>query len=258
MIILAKGYGNHTNRLLQNAHLEAFCKEEDIPYTNLSLFSMARHYPALYNYAEVLRFYALWKAGRYPYVEFTHEYRLEEYKELLRSHRNTPLFVGGWFFRDYTTLANQRAYLRQRYETHKTSHRFQFLVEELKKYDVVLGVHIRRGDYKQWQGGKYFFSNEAYEDLIHHFASLQTTKSLFVLIFSNEKLTSKDIRISIAHEFSHLPYYLDHKLMGYCHYLIGPPSTFTLWPSFLYQVPCLHIEQPQQLFSLADFHCAKG
>ena len=44
MIILLKGYGNHSNRLFQNIHFEAFCKEHNINYINPSFLDMCKYY----------------------------------------------------------------------------------------------------------------------------------------------------------------------------------------------------------------------
>jgi hypothetical protein len=44
MIILAYGAGDHSNRLFQNIHFEAFCKEYNIDYINPSFFNMYKYY----------------------------------------------------------------------------------------------------------------------------------------------------------------------------------------------------------------------
>jgi hypothetical protein len=44
MIICIYGYGNHSNRLLQNIHFEAFCKEYGIDYINPSFTNMYKYY----------------------------------------------------------------------------------------------------------------------------------------------------------------------------------------------------------------------
>jgi hypothetical protein len=44
MLVLAFGSGNHSNRLFQNIHFEAFCKERNIEYINPSFFDMHKYY----------------------------------------------------------------------------------------------------------------------------------------------------------------------------------------------------------------------
>ncbi|MCX7984680.1 MAG: hypothetical protein N3A63_07245 [Bacteroidetes bacterium] len=257
MIILIKAYGNHTNRLIQNAHLEAFCAYHGIPYFNATLLSMAHHYPLKYNYTHAIFYLSLQKV-HYPqikcrFISFDDESKIEEYKTILQSHKHSLLFVGGWYFREYTTLQQYRSELLRKYETHKTSPRFEYLCNQLTSYDCILGLHIRRKDYQKWQGGKYFYPLELYKQLVHYFFTLKHAKAPFILIFTDDVSILDQLHFDVPYVFSQLPYYLDHKLMGRCHYLLGPPSTFTLWPSFLYQVPYYHIYEPQKLFTLDDF-----
>ena len=36
-----------------------------------------------------------------------------------------------------------------------------------EKYDILIGVHIRRGDYKEWKDGKYYFSFNQYNRILN-------------------------------------------------------------------------------------------
>ena len=45
----------------------------------------------------------------------------------------------------------------------------------------------------------------------------------------------------------------DQWLMSQCDYLVGPPSTFTTWASFMGKVPLLHIMGKDQKVQLCDF-----
>jgi hypothetical protein len=38
-----------------------------------------------------------------------------------------------------------------------------------------------------------------------------------------------------------------------CHYLVGPPSTFTLWASYYGATPLYQVEDPDKAFSINDF-----
>ena len=41
--------------------------------------------------------------------------------------------------------------------------------------------------------------------------------------------------------------------MSMCDYLIGPPSTFTSWASFIGNVPTYHIKNKYKKIELSDF-----
>jgi hypothetical protein len=45
----------------------------------------------------------------------------------------------------------------------------------------------------------------------------------------------------------------DMYALARCDYLLGPPSTFTIWSSFYGRVPLCHVESPDQELALASF-----
>lgn len=45
----------------------------------------------------------------------------------------------------------------------------------------------------------------------------------------------------------------DQTLMSQCDYIIGPPSTFSTWASFMGKVPLLHLYSAGQKVKLSEF-----
>lgn len=41
--------------------------------------------------------------------------------------------------------------------------------------------------------------------------------------------------------------------MAACDYIIGVPSSFSMWANFLGQTPCMHIYNPTEKLSKKDF-----
>jgi hypothetical protein len=96
-----------------------------------------------------------------------------------------------------------------------------------------LGVHIRRGDYKKWQHGKYYFNDETYRKCMNAFSqklSENNAKKTVIVIFSNEKV---DFTETPSLMISKESWFIDHLIMSLCDCLIGPPSTFTLWANYI-------------------------
>jgi len=59
-----------------------------------------------------------------------------------------------------------------------------------------------------------------------------------LIVFSDDHVVfTRDLIISQN------PWYIDQHLMTRCDYLIGPPSTFTLWASYVGKVPFFQIEK---------------
>jgi hypothetical protein len=111
------------------------------------------------------------------------------------------------------------------------------------KCDILIGVHIRHGDYRQFEDGKYFFSVEEYfnvmKKLLEYFPK---GKKITFLICSDEKqdlmLSDLDIVLGTGHLIE------DLYLLSKCDYIVGCPSTYNMWASFHGSVPLYHITKP--------------
>lgn len=268
MVILVRPYGNHSNRLFQNLHIEAFCIENNIPFFNATLFDMAWLFGIRYNYFLAISIVLLFKIATIlqltkckfiPYVEFTDIHQLEVYKQCLLRGRDRLVFVGGWEFRVYDLVLKHSKSLKEKYSLKRTNKDFFNIYNKIKNYEIVLGVHIRRNDYTKWQSGKYAFNDAVYSRVVGDFIRLQSEEKIVALYFSDEKLNMSSLCCPVDYLISKNKYYIDYQLMGKCNYLIGPPSTFTIWASFCYGVPYMHIENPQQEICLEDFKiCDQG
>ena len=104
---------------------------------------------------------------------------------------------------------------------------------------VVVGIHKRRGDYRSWKGGIYFYEDSVYDRLMNEMRDCLKGKAVQFKVFSDENAKRS------AEE--------DQHLMSQCDYIIGPPSTFSTWASFMGKVPLLHIMDKDQKVRLCDF-----
>ena len=117
------------------------------------------------------------------------------------------------------------------------------------KEEVVVGIHIRRTDYVEWQGGKYCYPNSVYERVIGEMRRLVDGVRFAVFTDEPESLSPKLSQFNLQPTTPEL----DQWLMSKCAYLIGPPSTFTTWASFMGKVPLLHLMAGDQKVRLCDF-----
>ena len=120
------------------------------------------------------------------------------------------------------------------------------VVSEGKK---IVGVHVRRTDYREWQGGRYCYSNSVYERVIDEMRRLVDGVRFAVFTDEPESLSPQ------LSQFNSQPTTpeRDQWLMSKCAYLIGPPSTFTTWASFMGKVPLLYLMTREQEVRLCDF-----
>lgn len=122
---------------------------------------------------------------------------------------------------------------------------------------ITIGVHIRRGDYKDYLSGRYYFSIEKWTQYIKYLFSQFKDKNVRFLICSNEDGIDKKISrlIPNARIFS-IPKsngITDLYALSKCDYIIGVPSSYSQWASFIGDVP-LYLITDEKMPSLDDFH----
>lgn len=102
--------------------------------------------------------------------------------------------------------------------------------------EVMVGVHIRQGDYKQFQNGLFYYTTEEYARFMGRIAALFPMRVVRFLLCSNEKQEMGVFRgLDVAAGPGH--FIEDLYALARCDYIIGPPSTFSQWASFYGQVP---------------------
>ena len=143
-----------------------------------------------------------------------------------------------------------RDYFKEKY-TPKLEMSSYIYMKEFEKYDIKVGVHIRKGDYKYWNNGKYYYEDKVYNDKIEQFSNLFKGKKILFILFSNEEITLKPKQNYII---SKCDWYEDHYLLSLCDYIIGAPSTFTIWASFIGNVPLMHILSRDDKVDLNSFN----
>ena len=262
MITLLSAYGNHSNRLFQMIHFEAYAKENKRKFITICFDDMYEIYGLkchpLRNKLVFFLFRVLRKLKLYTQLDFDADEHFEEYTKRLSKEKIS--FVSGWYFRRNDLTIKYREYFKNKYsiaDKYIINNNFVNTVLKKANDEKIIGVHIRRGDYKIWQDGKYYFSDEIYLNFINKIKEVLFKNELKpkFIIFTNGDIEIKESdEIKISHE----EWYVDHYLMSKCDYLIGPPSTFTSWASYIGKVPLLFIDSKDMNFTLKDFKVIDG
>lgn len=112
------------------------------------------------------------------------------------------------------------------------------LLWKIEKNYLVIGVHIRRGDYKTWRNGRYYFSDATYLDyMLKVQALLGDERKVVFFICSNEHFLLDNFGGVACFTIPDNSATQDLYALSKCDYLIGPLSSFTSWVSLLYQIP---------------------
>jgi hypothetical protein len=176
-------------------------------------------------------------------LDWDEEVRLDSPEFLAMARRTSLLFAQGWLFRDRANLQKHSAAIRAYFEPLEIfQHNVAALIERARSdCDLLVGVHIRHGDYKRFLDGKYFYEVEEYARLMERVAQMHPSQRVKFLICSNVKQS--------AAAFSRFNYIFgnDHLIedmyaFARCDLLLGPPSTYTMWAAFYGEVPLYMIE----------------
>ena len=183
----------------------------------------------------------------------TTEYRLDNdaFLDSLRTAR--VVFIGGWLELRHVRFEQPDA-IRAHFtpiERHRTA--VSVLISRTRAdCDVLIGVHIRQGDYAGFLGGRYFFPTEAYVRAMKNTAALFPGRRVGFLLCSNTPQQISDPALPcIAYGTGKA--IEDLYALAECDYLIGPPSTYSLWASFYGKKPLWEMHDATSTPKLDEF-----
>lgn len=154
------------------------------------------------------------------------------------------LLVFGYGFRDWTNMykhaAEVRVFFRPNRRHQAEIDRFFADIQKRYSYEILVGVHIRRGDYKEFKDGKYYFEDTVYKEAMIQIRDLFYGKKVLFLLCSNEKVdlqafSGLDVVLGPGH------FIQDLYSLARCQYIIGPPSTYSYWAAFYGSVKLFHL-----------------
>lgn len=122
---------------------------------------------------------------------------------------------------------------------------------------IRIGVHVRRGDYARWQGGKYFYSDSLYARVATQAAALFPGKKISLYICGNDPNIDTGIFRGMLPEadvnLMHGNPAEDLYILSQCDYLVGAPSTYSLTAAFYRDIPLYWILDPEHKLKREDF-----
>jgi hypothetical protein len=172
-----------------------------------------------------------------------------EYQEKIRPAK--IIFVYGWWLRAPNLVKKHgdkiRAYFRpiEKYENASRD-----TIDSLRRNaDVVIGIHIRQGDYRGWKGGKYFFPIARYAAWMNELAAQFPGRGVAFFVCSDEPRSLGEFPGLTVGLGTDSPV-SDIYALARCDYILGTKSTFSQWPSFYGEKPLLQVcgtDEPAKL-----------
>lgn len=274
MVIISLKYGDLSNRLFLFSHFIANAIEYDYQLLNPAFDEFRQYFCAtsrddfgkyrisvkfgnayrVFNFIITASKRSGVSASRFhEYIEIAESEELDLSSErFIEKVKNTKfVIVSGWLFRDFQNFKKHSEKIRS-FFTPVSPHKENvdiFMRRCKSKSDVVVGIHIRK-----FIERTYYWDDNVYYDKMEQIKQqvVKLGKSVSFLVCSNEKVTvtgneALDITLGTNHFIEDLYSFAE------CDYLIGPPSTYSLWASFYGKVPLLFFTTPDQLVNLSDF-----
>jgi hypothetical protein len=275
ILIITEKYGDLGNRLYRFSRFYS-CRSSDIFIIDISLFQYSFLFcPKNVIYNILFKILSLINTDKYNKIcslihnnILTKEINIADYFfnnnakciDLFNSIKKSKSHVfyiksNGFFYKNTEYDDKNKTDLREIFRFKKTYiEKSQSLLRSKKKGSVLIGVHIRRGDYKNFDGGKYYFDDHVYARLIRNLVRSSDSNYVYeALLISNETITTENYKgIEILY-FGPQEAAVDQLLLQQCSYIIAPDSTFSGWASFIQDIPIAIVKSPSSCIKWSDF-----
>lgn len=163
-------------------------------------------------------------------------------------------FFRGWRYRSRTHFDTYADEIKKLFtpKEYYLNHVESLVRRARQNIDLLIGIHIRHGDYKTHIDGRFFYSLEQYKQKMKEVKSLFPEKTIRFVVCTNGDFGEDDLR-GFDVIFGNNEQLEDMYTFAYCDYIIGPPSTFTAWASFWGGAPVQHVYNPSQALSKTGF-----
>lgn len=285
-VLVARPEGQLGNRIFQAAAFQAAAWEMGFSLLNPALGPYAEFFPALAEdffcrpvqelalarwrllFCRTLDaltsrpLYPVWAAGGCAVLDIAashdgseEDYDLcgEEFQRLLSRYR--LVVAKGWKFRAHEALKSKREDVVRLFTPHSgiRAEVERHIARARSGCDFLVGLHVRRGDYANWLGGKFFYGLDAYADWLKAANALWPGKKAGFLICSNETVDDLLRLPGVSASAGPGAPITDIYALAACDFLIGPPSTFTLWASYYGGAPLHMLMEKHQQLQIAGF-----
>jgi hypothetical protein len=173
---------------------------------------------------------------------------------LLKEEKVRLHLLQGWLLRNKSALIKHIDSVRQVLQPRQdVVDEASALIEQLRGTGaMVIGLHVRRGDYQRHQYGRYFFSLEDYRAIGERALALWADRNAVLLVCSDEPVPPEVFR-GIHARISTGNAIFDLTCLSLCDAVVGPPSSFTMIASLIGSTPLYSCENANALFSRDDF-----
>ena len=167
--------------------------------------------------------------------------------EFVYDGKRKMVLCEGFGFRDPDNVAKHQSELSQLFQMSESirSEVDQYELDHLSREgSMIVGFHIRRGDYQNYAGGQHYLDDAHWLALIREVKEYveEKGKRFIGALFSNENVEplqsgNPDLVAGPGGMFT------DLEMLSRCDLIVAPMSTYSGWASFIGQVPLMRVKR---------------
>ncbi len=184
----------------------------------------------------------------------------KEYLDLALGEKNVIIGRGGFWFMDDQNTIKHKDTLKDIFKpVAKYYEEVESFIAKCKtKGNCLVGVHLRKQDYRKFNKGEHFYEDEVYVQYMRRINDLLSKegKNPVFVVCSDEPIDENNFKpLTIVKGPNH--FITDLYSFSKCDYIFGPPSSYTMWASFYGDVPLKFILGKDVNFTLKDFEIVR-
>ena len=287
IIFITKKSGGFANRLWQYSYFLAYSKEHNIFIINptfdeyrqyfigtknslslsslFNIFSINNNF--LMNFILFLRTLSKWGIRRFSFfnkniliksIKSTDSVNMDHSSWVRKINNKNIIFVDGWRIRCNISLNKHKQYIKSYFQPLE-SHRKNIinLLQQIKSdFEIVIGLHMRRADYESVYPDLYF-TFQQYSEFMDRIKNYFKKQKIAFLLCSDEKIEKKYFSKRICF-YSTGHFIEDMYALSQCNYIFGVSSTYSLWASFVGNVPIFLINESNFIINKDNFWICDG
>lgn len=169
-------------------------------------------------------------------------------------------FVAGYYYRNNALFKKHFVAIKGMFAFKETfKNRIKAKTISLRRvHKRLIGIHIRRKDYREYRGGAYCFDDSVYikavAATINDLCNIKK-EEVAIIICSDEKIDvdtfSDQLGVFVIQNSGEMVE--DLLMLSECDLILGPPSTFSSWASLTGETPLYFIQNEKSIPNLDDF-----
>lgn len=258
--IIQHNGGRLANQLWNYASIYAYCLEKKYECFNPSFFRYAHlfnnvelsGFGKIYRYFPSRKLFTLkynvisWLQSKMHKTIFSHEEFIlppsenkntNQIQQIKKAEQQNNIYFSGWKFRNEDGLKKYHSEISKLFTpTNKYAELARDIIQSAKEQsEYVIGVHIRQGDYKTWEGGKHYVSPENVAQKLQTFLASENkyTKENTVFVICSDEEIDKNIFSDLHITFGPNSAIGDLYTLSLTDAIIGSHSTYGPWAAYI-------------------------